>query len=105
VSPTNEFSTKTAWAWRVLVGIEAQLDFLPHQFRPNFPVAALEADGAILAHATALAMQKHLGEVLRAWDGAQEGQLGKPVFTRHPAGGVVWPGVIFPRPATPNAWH
>ena len=67
---------------RVVVGIEAQLHFLAHEFGPNFQKASPEADGAVLAHGATLAVQKHIGEVLLKWDGAQEGELGQPVFAR-----------------------
>src|SRR5205807_8396645 len=56
---------------------------------------------AILEHDVTLAVQKPIDEVLLAWEGAQEGELGQPVFTRHAAGGAVFSRVIFrgkPRP-------
>ncbi|TLZ59344.1 MAG: hypothetical protein E6K20_15830 [Gammaproteobacteria bacterium] len=90
-----------ARARRVVVGIEAQFHFLPHQFGPHFPIASPEADGAILAHDAPLAVQEHIAEVLLAWEGAQEGELSQPVFTRHAVCGAVFSRVIFrgkPRP-------
>ena len=76
-------------------GIEAQFHFLLHQFGPHFPIASPEADGAILAHDAPLAVQEHIAEVLLAWEGAQEGELRQPVFTRHSAGGAVLTSVVF----------
>src|SRR6266513_349302 len=42
-----------------------------------------------------LAVQEHIAEVLLAWEGAQEGELSQPVFTRHSACGAVLTGVVF----------
>src|SRR5207247_74112 len=62
----------------VVAGIEAQFHFLALEFGPNFQIAPFKADGAILAHDAALAVQEHIGEVLLAWEEAQEGELGQP---------------------------
>ena len=100
VSHTKRSATKTRGRAGVVAGIEAQLDLAADQLGADLQEAAAEADGAVLAHDPALAVQEDLVEVGGARQRAQERHLGEPVLARRPAGGGVRAGVVLESPHT-----